>query len=934
MSQPSSPMTLDCSIAIAAVSSPARTLDALAALDQLRQQATARQEPQRARLCALLMDLCDVAALLSEQNPNDTEADRCLDYCRTALTDMQTGGNSSAAHWASVTRQGQDEFALSLDLLPQQRGSDQSAAGDDLWGFDADPWSADSSMALQMDEEELPASAVDVAELLRTLGAAAPSSATPSPARPTEALAARSQHVGSNRSATFPESPMPHEVDLDGELRAAFIDDAEQCLGRMQQTLADPAATQNAATTMRAFCRELHTLKGASGTIGLSELSHYLHACEDAVEVMAGQDINDLTPLHTCMRVVEQHLQHLNGEVETPFPVQPNPPATTTASAAAVTATPLLEGSSSIRIETSRVERLMDLLGELVMLRNRRESELQQLKLLPLELSQCAQRVSLLPLQHAGSVTTDTAHHRGLTEIAADLTELARSVHEQIEQIERDALTISHSIGAFRQELTDLRRRPVVGLFRRLEQAITDAARMEGKLVEFDIDGQGTRVERLLQDRLYEPLLHLVRNAVSHGIETPEQRQLQGKRGTGRIALTASVRDNVLSIDVRDDGRGIDEPSLRRRGEELGLLPRGGQVSAEQVRNLIFHPGLSTRKEVNEVAGRGVGMDVVAARIQEMRGRLDVESAWQQGTTFRLQVPLTSPIEHAMMVRAAGQLFALPLQAIAGTSDSTEATTTATLRPREDDPLSQSPPLQALSTLLDLRGESGGIGQTLTICDPVLLAKSSSSGAVVPQLRLQVDSVVGVEEVVPRPLPPLLRKHPLFAGITLSGNAETVLMLDVARLMKVSSTTSDRLPSANVQDEASARGRHLLTADDSMTVRRDLGRKLRAQGFQVTDAENGRRALELMQDRAFDGLVTDLDMPVMSGWELITELRGDRRWKDLPIVVVTGRSDPKTLQRLAKLGVQRTINKPFTNEHIDQIQAALAESAYDATLDR
>jgi chemotaxis protein histidine kinase CheA len=287
-------------------------------------------------------------------------------------------------------------------------------------------------------------------------------------------------------------------------------------------------------------------------------------------------------------------------------------------------------------------------------------------------------------------------------------------------------------------------------------------------------------MERSLQERLYEPLLHLVRNAVSHGVEDAPVRTSGGKPSSGTVTLEARGGLSSLVVLVSDDGRGLDADAIRRRGVELQLLDPVEPVSEPELFRLIFHPGFSTRRRTTEVSGRGVGMDVVARTLRSLRGRVDVDSVPGRGTTVRLTIPLHSVIEHTMIFRAAGQLFALPMRAIdAANADAS----------RMGDLGGDDLPVVSVRELLRLGEDETPGAEKLLFVRRLLQGDASAARRSQARIALAVDEILGPEEVVVRPLPPVLKRHPLFAGATLAAGGQTVLIFESQRLLEI---VSDR----------------------------------------------------------------------------------------------------------------------------------------------
>lgn len=742
----------------------------------------------------------------------------------------------------------------------------------------------------------------------------------------------------------------------DPELISAYVDDAQQCLAGMEMCLLELENNQYAVESLRQFCRELHTLKGASGTVGLMKLADYLHHLETDVEEMSkGGKIVQIDPLLEGVDFVRQQVTKLLPESaefsdqpvaathESSPRTEPVPSEPFVSKAASATEG---NGETYVRLEASRLDRLMDLLAELVMLRNRRETYVSSLQNLHHEVSGCASRLRLIDTysqfsevnfpdgEHPSQVQRPVQYRmRGkeltatITELSKDLGELGRSLQEVVDPLARDNSSISHLIGSFRTELMELRRQPVAGLFRRLHRVARDASKSEQRAVALNFLGQGTRAERSFQERLYEPLMHMIRNSVSHGIEPSEERLELGKPAVGQITLEAWSDATSLYLEVRDDGRGLNPERLERRGRELGLIRPGVHPTREQLWELILEPGFSTKTEVSQISGRGVGMDVVASQIRSMRGKVSIDSVIGEYTAFRLEIPLTSTIEHAMVVRCGGQLFALPMHAIYGT--------------QTEDQIPSKQHVIGLDQLLGMPTSTKSHPKVITLRHQEQAgSRREPDRQVRKHLSISVDEVVGVEEVVVRTLPNLLRNHECFSGVTLSGEAETVLFLDVPRLSDFAlrlqlggtnlQTRSDEKPRKqdaqqrdNGQRGLNSQSPQILIVDDSISVRRSLSRKLNSHGFKIVEAADGAHALELARGGQFSAIISDLDMPRMNGIEFISELRHLEQFALIPIVVVTSRRDESATKAVAGLDVRQIFNKPVTDTMVKSMVQAI-----------
>ncbi len=808
----------------------------------------------------------------------------------------------------------QDQWGEYLDLVA---GSDQPK---DNWDTQ---WSDTNDNETDL-ADDFDASNVDMAALLAGLAGAETASPEPTPGKPAAAPA-----TSTNTTASIPEPPAPEQPVIDAEILEAYTDDATSCLASMEECLLTIEHNPTSVESMQQFCRELHTLKGASGSVGLSRLAGYLHKVEDYVEATYKKGGSlEIDPVLRGVDAVRAQLALMSGgSIPDAAPVH-TPQVSKATGPSEPVSRPKAQSdnaeSSYVRVEAGRLSTLLDLLAELVSLRNRRDTYVGGLRDLHTGVAGCVSRMRTLTekLSDVGSSSETEAENfarsasrhatyraRELAELCSDLAELNRSLREVFDPLGSDNVSVSRLIGEFRRELMDLQRVPVAGLFRRLHRPARDAARLEEKQVEVDFVGSEVRLERALQERLFEPLLHIVRNAVSHGIEHPDGREQCGKDQSGRVTLRARSNATSLVFEVQDDGRGLDYERLEQKGRERGLIPAGASPSRDRLARLIFHPGFSTQTEVSEVSGRGVGMDVVATQVHRMRGRVEIDSETGSGTTIRLQIPLRSAIEHAMVVRCGGQLFAVPMQFVQAA------------RPEPGD-LPQDMKVVGLQQLLGLEAAADSN-------DPQLIVLGQeTSGEKTNRVAIEVDGVVGAEEVVVRAVPQMLISHPMLAGLTLSGHGETVQILDVSQLIQMAEngTTATATARTKAPVEKKTRAR-VLVVDDSLSTRRTHVRMVQQAGFETAEASDGLEALNMLKSEQFDAVLTDLEMPRLGGFELVSEIKQRSRINDIPVIVITSRGDEETHKRLLSLGANQVVVKPLTNLVFADLHNMLQDSA-------
>ncbi|MCO8124661.1 response regulator [Stieleria sp. TO1_6] len=743
--------------------------------------------------------------------------------------------------------------------------------------------------------------------------------------------------------------PMVDEIELDDELLEAFMDDATRGLESMEQALLDLESADNSDGAVKTIGRELHTIKGASASVGMSNMAAYIHEVEELIRQtqQAGDAVTpDLLLPHVDMiraRVSGEEIpsdtitQDSDNQSDDPAPAQETGAAQQTtvarqpgAANQIVAATMPVKQKSvvlsdshgddeTVRVKASQLNRLMDMLSELVMLRNQRDTEISELKGIHDELIYSVTRIRMLSHEGEALLTTgnltdpalaeDGVSFSHLNEVANDVMESAQRLRECYRPVADGNQAVSQFIRNFRLELVQLRRMPVSGLFRRLHRAISDAARTEKKQVRVELIGENTGIERSLQERIFEPLLHIVRNSVSHGIETSDERIANGKAGQGVVTLHAHSGPDLLVIEVHDDGRGLDYDAIRRRGIERGLIEGDKSISRAELARLIFHPGFSTRETANQLSGRGVGMDVVASTLERMRGWVEVESENGSGSMIRLSLPLPSMIQHAMVFRSGGQLFALPAQSVRRTGEFDAAC----------DPVD-------LNEILALPGAGEADADMLSRRSMIELASGSATvdSGMGGDFALLVDRVLGPEEVVVRPMPPMLKSHPLCIGATLSGMGEVVLLLDPRQLAESSKGKSrlTRPSKSEVQTRAKEQPK-VLVVDDSKSARLRVVRALEKYPVTVVQVDDGQAASEMLAKDTFVTVFSDIDMPRMSGLELLRSIKSEPRLESIPVVMISSRSIDTAGKQAREIGAMQYIQKPLLQERFDHVVASL-----------
>jgi chemosensory pili system protein ChpA (sensor histidine kinase/response regulator) len=523
---------------------------------------------------------------------------------------------------------------------------------------------------------------------------------------------------------------------------------------------------------------------------------------------------------------------------------------------------------------------------------------------------------------------------RSMAEISADVNEVLTQLESFIGRVEGDIDEFTKLAHHLQDEFTAARMVPIGTLYSRLSRAVRDAATSAGKQVELELTGSETELDNNIIQQISDPLVHLVRNSVAHGIEHVGERRAVGKLDSGKVSLRAYHRGNHIYIEVEDDGGGIDYDRVRQSAIERGLVSpeTADRLTERDYREMLFHPGFSTAPAKTELAGRGVGLDVVRANLNALNGEIDIQSMRGQGTKFTLKVPLTLIISPALFVRCGGTSFALPLAVVeeirrlradeiedVGGKLLTKVRDVVTEVVRLDSYLGL-PPLEPINGYFRM-----------------VVANAGSR-----QIGLVVEEVIGKDEIVIKNLGEYLRRVKLFPGTTIAPDGSLILLIDLNRM--VSTEPSERrtiqatataarifapgsaaVARGTIPAEAIDRVEHervVVVADDSISVRKFVGRMLEKNGYRVKLAADGLEAAELVAQHGCHLVITDLEMPRMTGYELMVQLRQTPATRRIPVMVVTSRAGAKHRDRAIKEGAAAFLTKPVQE---DQLVAAVEQ---------
>ncbi len=597
------------------------------------------------------------------------------------------------------------------------------------------------------------------------------------------------------------------------------------------------------------------------------------------------------------------------------------------------------QSSSTIRVSVDKLDALLDLVGNLVNLRGRLSYQMTQFaevtgslegnrerlervteefesRYLNPQLTDAqslsqsegkANQSSLLATvsERFAELEFDTYNDlniltRSISEMANDISELQRQINGLRSGLDGEVENLQTLSRSLRTQVSRVRMVPIGQLFARLSRLLRQSDSNTGKDFVLEVFGESVEIDNAILEALAEPLLHLVKNSLIHGIEDRQQRLSKGKDPQGKLLMGASYRGNNVTITIEDDGAGIDVAAVKAKAIGRGLLSvkEAEQLSSQEAMELIFLAGLSTAEKVTTEAGRGVGMDAVASVIRDLKGNIALDSELGKGTSFTLTLPLTLIISEVLLFKVARETMAFPIESI-------YALQSLVPEKREDSYYvnyeGQEFPIHSVHELLALEANFFENKKEVS----VLFLRTGKE-----LLAVAIDEFLALEEVVIKPLNNFLRQLYYLSGTTVISTGEIILMLDPVGLQ---SLTQSRFIGqvATVATPKVQVKRRLLLVDDSLSVRKVLSKKLSRLGFDIVTASDGQEAVDiLINDSGFDAVLTDLEMPRLNGYELVESVRRRSETAELPVIVMTTRARQEHMNLAFELGANDYLTKP------------------------
>ncbi|MFN0249089.1 MAG: response regulator [Kofleriaceae bacterium] len=716
------------------------------------------------------------------------------------------------------------------------------------------------------------------------------------------------------------------ELDFDPDelamLRQLFRAEAQDALEQVTTRVLAGGSSRPTADALTEMMRVTHTLKGAAGTVGLGAMVDLSHRLESALAMFTREPnpwtdttADQLVEVTDGLRAYMEHAGEPGSEAteailrdqidliarpnrrptSLPPPFVEPPPEQILEMPTEIAPAP--EPKALLRIEPERIDDLMSSAGELLFDRTRIERRVQLLRTLARDLARTRQSLHDA-LDTSGMPNRQTlAHAEG--ELAGQAALLSQTTAALLDEIE----ALRRTIGELQRGLTRIRMSSARDLMTHAARTLRALRRATGVIVELKTLGEETEFDKAVAEQLLDPITQLLRNAVAHGVEPPDERVTRGKPRTATITIRARQDGNLLVLEISDDGRGIDTNALRERLVATGRWsPTRAQLANEhEILDALLGTGVSIRGDADELAGRGIGVGLVRETVSKLGGEVKVSSMPGRGTTFSLRLPLSTALAQAMLFKIGGQVYAIPNVHVVDTTMVDALATTASVR-------HEVLPVLRLDQII---GHASATERR-----PGIVVSFAGK-----RLVCTVDKIIGPREIIIKPLGPLLAPLTLYAGATISGSGKVQLILDPAQLVRRAHPDA---PEAAV-DAGSApvvlAGRALVV-DDSRAIREAMTSMLGREGWIVDVAEDGARALQMTKGLRYDLIVTDLEMPNVDGFDLITRLRKEERFKSTPIVIITSRANPEHRRRARDLGVRALVAKPVTRRKLLEALAA------------
>ena len=773
-------------------------------------------------------------------------------------------------------------------------------------------------------------------------------------------------------------STIPHIKDeIDEQLLPIFLEESQELKEAIAAELRAWRADPSSMEVVRNLARQLHTLKGSARMTGAMMLGEITHAIESRVEdarrsgVAPLAMIDDIENAFDDVRQIIDRLQQ--GELPVAEEEKPVAEELSVVVPTVQSATPGVEpetpkvlveqrdkrhrpgdelesetvdtavARATLRVRADLIDRLVNDAGELSIARARIEGEMHSLKDSLLDLTenvirlrrqlrdieiqaetQMQSRNAQADVQHAGfdplefdRFTRFQELTRMMAESVNDVATVQQNLLKSLDDTNAAIVAQARLNREIQQDLMGIRMVPFGSLADRLYQIARQTSKELNKRVNLELTGSQVELDRSVLDKVAAPFEHMLRNAIAHGLETRETRLALGKPEIGEISVAARQEGNEIILSLSDDGRGLDYQAIRARAIQVGLLGESEAISDALLGEMIFLPGFSTVSAVSQIAGRGVGMDVVRGEVARLGGRIEISSEAGRGTTFRLYIPLTLAVTKALLIRVGNRRYAIPSVMIEQVLDLSDVGMAHIQDAGSVEWMGNHYPYAFLAHLLGDPAACPEVRRKYW----VLLLRAGAR-----RIAVQVDELMGNREIVVKNIGPQLARVVGIAGATVLGDGQVVLILNPIALSVRASAAVQQAQNAAAEPAPEATLiTHLPTVmvvDDSLTVRKITGRLLAREGYQVLTAKDGVEALEMLNEERPDVMLVDIEMPRLDGFDLTRNIRADAQLRHIPIIMITSRTAEKHRKYAFEIGVNHYLGKPYQEEELLKLVAS------------
>ncbi|MFC1496558.1 response regulator [Candidatus Margulisiibacteriota bacterium] len=653
---------------------------------------------------------------------------------------------------------------------------------------------------------------------------------------------------------------------------AIFKAEADERIAVLEKGLLDLEKNPKNLEIIKRLNREAHSLKGAARMLGFEIIQQAAHRIEDVFSAIAKQE----------QEFTSQTADHIFNDLDVIKKDLLGPDAGTQKKEASTKV-------EYVRIPIHRVDKLMNLAGEMVVNKVKTSYKLIALK-----------KINTLLREHI-RILSGIHRRMGVSEayqLELDTEKLVDEIRSLGENISAEALHLDPLIEELQDEVRNMRMLPAASTFDAYPRLVRDIAKLQKKEIEFIIIGGETEIDKKILEEVNSAIIHILRNSIDHGIEK-----------AGKITLSAHHKGGTVLIQIADDGRGIDVEKIKKNALEKKLVTKQEleQLSGTEVINLIFTPGFSTASEVTDVSGRGIGMDVVKEQIERLRGQIEIESIKGAGTVVALKLPLTVALLQALMVKVAGQVFALPMLSV---------DEVIKVNPNEVSTIDQHSAIELRGHIVPLVKLADVLGlphkrqwQHKRKEEDVHIIIASAPGK---KVGFIVDCVIGDEEIYIKATGGNLGKLKNVEGATIMGTGEIIIVLDL--LSVVENSKYVQYDAKKNLAGRQLRQKKVLIVEDALTTRELERSILETQGYKVVTAIDGLDALGKIHKEKPDIVIADINMPRMDGFEMCRIIKNDDKIKNIPVLMVTALEREEDLRRGLTVGADAYISKGKFNQ--------------------